>query len=87
MSEPPEKRHFKRGGPGQVVFYNKLPWFVSEQPKNDIKRVVSFVSELSENYTRKNAQVVTNLQQTCYKLLDSTVLLQACSNNLLSSCK
>ena len=30
-------------------------------------------------------QVVTNLQQTCYKLADSTNLLQACSNNLLSS--
>ena len=31
------------------------------------------------------AQVVTNLQQICYKLADSTNLLQACSNNLLSS--
>ena len=32
--------YFKRGGPVYVVFYNKLPWFVSELPEKDISNVV-----------------------------------------------
>ena len=33
-------RYLKRGGPVQVVFYNKLSWFVSELPEKDISNVV-----------------------------------------------
>ena len=36
MSELPEK-DLKRGGPVSVVFYNKLPWFVSGLPEKDLK--------------------------------------------------
>ena len=34
------KRYFKCGGPMYVVFYNKLSWFVSELPEEDISNVV-----------------------------------------------
>jgi hypothetical protein len=34
------KRSFKRGGPLEVVFYNKLPWFVSELPEKDISTLM-----------------------------------------------
>ncbi len=60
MSDDVSKRCLKRGGPVYVLFYNKLPWFVSELPEKDISNVVVhctsvfynklpwFVSELPE---------------------------------------
>ena len=45
------------------------------------------------SYTRKNAQVVTNLQQTCSNAVLTTchhdvfaLLVTACSNNLVATC-
>ena len=41
----------------------------------------------SNMYTRKNAQFVTSLQQTCSKLGELNSRVTSCFNNLPSSCK
>ena len=40
MSELSQKGISHGGVPVLVVFYNKLPWFVSELPEKDISNVV-----------------------------------------------
>jgi hypothetical protein len=46
----------------------------------------SAVFNCSTNYTRKNAQVVTNLQQTCVAMLSQQLMNRMYSHCLFPAC-
>lgn len=46
MSRQPGKRFLTHDGPVQVVFHNKLSWFVSEVPEKNIPNMVVSVGSI-----------------------------------------
>ena len=69
-----------------VLFFEYLAQLEKYEPGT--KCIVLLVNLLPQYqlklYTRKNAQLVTNLQQTCCKLVGTSLLGQACWDKLVA---